>query len=178
MTIRFATPADTPALLAIYAPYVTESVISFEYEVPTEAEFAERVRTIQRQFPYLVAEADGRVLGYAYASVHNERTAYRWSANSSVYVQAEAHRQGVGRALYTSLFEWLGRQGYINIFAGITLPNPKSEAFHRSFGFEPIGTYANTGYKFGAWHSVAWFQRVLRPYPSQPEPPVPIGQLV
>ena len=178
MTIRFATPADAPALCAIYAPYVTDSVISFEYEVPTEAAFAERIRAVQRQFPYLLAEVDGRVLGYAYASGHNDRMAYQWSVNTSVYVHHEAHRQGVGRRLYGTLFEWLDKQGYINAFAGITLPNAKSEAFHRSFGFEHIGTYANTGYKFGAWHSVAWFQRVLRPYPPQPEPPVPIGQLV
>ncbi|GAB4019864.1 GNAT family N-acetyltransferase [Spirosoma migulaei] len=177
MTIRFATPADVPAILAIYAPYITGSTITFEYDVPTVAEFTERVQTIQQQLPYLVAESDERLLGYAYASKHRDRTAYQWSVETSVYVHPDGHRQGIARQLYARLFELLRRQGYYNAYAGITLPNHKSESFHRSVGFEHIGTYSNIGYKMGAWHSVTWFQLALQPYQSNPVLPVSITQL-
>lgn len=178
MTIRFATPADVPAVLAIYAPYITDSVVSFEYEVPTLAEFAERVRTIQTQFPYLVAERDGRVLGYAYASKHRDRTAYQWSVETSVYVHPDGHRQGIARQLYTTLLAYLRRQGYINAFACITTPNPESEAFHHAMGFSYLGAFASIGYKMGAWHSVAWFQLALQEHQLDPPLPIPIGQVV
>ncbi|WP_266368457.1 GNAT family N-acetyltransferase [Tellurirhabdus rosea] len=177
ITIRFATPEDAPALLAIYAPYITDSIISFEYEVPDLADFTGRIEAIRQQFPYLVAESEGRLLGYAYAARHNERSAYQWSANTSVYIHQDWHRRGIARTLYARLLDLLRAQGYCNAFAGITLPNEKSEAFHQSMGFERIGTYSNTGFKFGAWHSVAWFQLVLQPYPPSPAPPVPIGAL-
>ncbi|AKD56443.1 GNAT family N-acetyltransferase [Spirosoma radiotolerans] len=177
MTIRFATLADVPAILAIYAPYITDSVISFEYEVPTLAEFSERVRVIQTQFPYLVAELDGRVLGYAYASKHRDRTAYQWSVETSVYVHPDGHRQGIARQLYTTLLTYLRRQGYINAFAGITSPNPSSEAFHRAMAFTHIGTYSNIGYKMGSWHSVSWFQLALQAHKVDPPVPLSIGQL-
>lgn len=178
MTIRFATPADAPAILAIYGTYILESTITFEYEVPAVEEFAGRIRVIQQQYPFLVAESEERVLGYAYATRHNERMAYQWSVNTSVYVLPEAHRKGIGRSLYAALFELLRRQGYHNAFAGITRPNPESEALHRAFGFELIGTYTNTGYKFGAWHSVSWFQLVLQPYTAEPAPPVSVNQIL
>jgi len=178
MTIRFATPADTAAVLDIYAPYITQSAISFEYDVPSVAEFAERIRLIQQQFPFLVAEQDGRLLGYAYGSRHAERIAYQWSVNTSVYVHPDGQRQGIARRLYTTLFAYLRHQGYYTAFAGITLPNLKSESFHQTMGFQRIGTYANTGYKFGEWHSVAWLQLALQPYSSSPVPPIPITQLI
>lgn len=177
MITRFATLADAPAILAIYAPYITGSTITFEYDVPPVAEFAERIRTIQQQLPYLVAESDGQVLGYAYASKHRDRTAYQWSVETSVYVHPDGHRQGIARQLYSHLFELLRRQGYFNAYAGITLPNHKSESFHRSLGFEHIGTYSNIGYKLGAWHSVAWFQLALQSYQLNPTRPVSITQL-
>lgn len=177
MNIRFATPADAPSILAIYGPYVMNSAITFEYEVPTVAEFAGRIQTIQQQLPYLVAESDGQLLGYAYASKHRDRTAYQWSVETSVYIHPDGHRQGIARQLYTTLLALLRRQGYYNAYAGITLPNQKSEAFHQSMGFELIGIYTNIGYKMGAWHSVAWFQLVLQPYQANPTVPIPITQL-
>lgn len=177
MTIRFATSADVPAILAIYAPFITGSTITFEYDVPTVAEFTERVQAIQQQFPYLVAEIDGRLLGYAYASKHRDRAAYQWSVETSVYVHPDGHRKGIARQLYNTLFDLLRRQGYYNAYAGITLPNHKSESFHRSFDFEHIGTYTNIGYKLGAWHSVSWFQLPLQPYQTNPPVPIPITQL-
>ncbi|UFH53603.1 GNAT family N-acetyltransferase [Spirosoma sp. KNUC1025] len=174
MIVRFATSADAPGILTIYAPYITQSIVTFEYEVPTEAEFAERIQIIQQQFPYLVAEEDGRVLGYAYASRHRDRIAYQWSAETSVYIHPDSHRLGIARQLYTTLFQLLRWQGYYNAYAGITMPNPKSEAFHRSMGFEPVGVYTNIGYKLGAWHSVAWYQLTVQPYSTNPVPPVSI----
>ncbi|MFD2573804.1 arsinothricin resistance N-acetyltransferase ArsN1 family B [Spirosoma soli] len=178
MTIRFATPADTSQILAIYAPYIINSVITFEYEVPAVNDFAARMQTIQQQLPYLVAEVDGRILGYAYASKHRDRIAYQWSVDTSVYIHPDGQRQGIGRRLYTVLFDLLRRQGYYNAYAGITIPNPGSEALHRSFGFKPVGVYTNVGYKFDKWHDVIWLQLTLQPYASNPSDPVPIGDLV
>lgn len=177
MNVRFATPADAPAILDIYGPYITGSTITFEYDVPTVAEFTERIRTIQQQLPYLVAEVDGKLLGYAYASRHRDRIAYQWSADTSVYVHPDGHRKGVARQLYTTLFDLLRRQGYYNAYAGITLPNVPSEAFHRSFGFEPVGVYAHVGYKFGAWHSVVWLQLSLQSHQLNPVPPISVREL-
>ena len=178
MTIRFATPDDAPVILAIYAPFITESSVSFEYEVPTVAEFTSRIQTVQQQLPYLVAESDGRVLGYSYASKHRDRTAYQWSVETTVYVHPDGHRQGIARQLYTILFDFLRRQGYYSAYAGITLPNAKSVGFHQAMDFEPVGVYENIGYKMGVWHDVGWFQRMIQPYQVDPAAPLPIGQLL
>ncbi len=177
MTIRFAQPADAPDLLAIYAPYVTDTSVSFEYDVPTVAEFAQRVEIISGQLPYLIAETNGRILGYAYASRHRDRAAYQWSVDTAVYVHPDGHRQGIARRLYTRLFDLLRRLGYYNAYAGITLPNPGSEAFHQSMGFAPIGVYDNVGCKFGEWHSVGWFALALQPHSPNPTPPISIRSL-
>ena len=177
MTIRPAKHTDTPALLDIYAPYVLNSSITFEYTVPTVSEFSERVQLIQAQFPFLVADIDGRVLGYAYASRHRDRMAYQWSVETSVYVHPDGQRQGIARQLYRTLFGLLRRQGYYNAYAGITLPNPNSEAFHRTMGFELIGTFPGVGYKLDAWHDVAWFRLSLQPHWPDPATPIPITRL-
>lgn len=177
MTIRFATNDDTSAILNVYAPFITDTVITFEYEVPSLAEFSDRIKTIQQQLPYLVAEEDGRILGYAYASKHRDRIAYQWSVDISVYIHSDGHRQGIGRQLYTVLLALLREQGYYNVYAGITIPNQKSEGFHRSMGFEPVGVYTNVGYKFGHWHSVIWLSLILQPYSPTPTPPVAISAL-
>jgi phosphinothricin acetyltransferase len=163
--IRPASEADAPKLLAIYAPYVERTAVSFEGVVPGVAEFAARVRTCAAQWAWLLAEREGRCLGYAYGSMHRERAAYRWSAETSAYVDPSAQRQGVGKALYLALFDALIARGYCNAYAGMTLPNDASAALHRSVGFEPIGVFRRVGYKFGAWHDVAWAQRKLRDGP-------------
>lgn len=178
MTIRFATSADASAILAIYAPFITESSVSFEYEVPTAVEFAGRIQTIQQQYPYLVAEVNGRLIGYAYASKHRDRTAYQWSVETSVYIHPDGHRQGIARQLYTALFDYLRRQGYYSAYAGITLPNLESEAFHQTMGFERVGVFKSIGYKMEVWHDVVWWQRGIQPYQVDPPLPVPIGELV
>lgn len=171
MLIRLAAPADGAALADIYRPAVTESVISFELEAPDAAEMARRVARIMERMPWLVCERDGEVIGYAYASPHRERAAYQWSVDVSAYVHRDARRLGVGRALYTSLFAALVVQGYRNAYAGIALPNAASVGLHTAVGFTPVGVYREVGYKHGAWHDVAWFERALAPHDPDPAPP-------
>jgi len=159
--IRSIDIGDAKAVRDIYAPFVTDSATSFEQEPPDEAAMAQRIRDLQDRYPWLVFEAGGKVLGYAYASTHRTRYAYRWSAEVSAYVDSSARRCGVGRAIYTALFDILRRQGFANAYAGITLPNPASVALHESLGFVPIGVFNRVGYKFGRWHDVFWLQRRL-----------------
>ncbi len=167
--IRPATEADAPALLDIYRPFVESSAVSFETDVPTLEAFAVRIAKAVAAWQWLVAMRDDRCIGYAYGSTYRERAAYRWSVEVSAYVHPDRHRQGVGRALYLKLFEDLAHRGYCNAYAGIALPNDASIALHRSVGFEPIGTFKAVGRKFGRWHDVAWFQRVLRESPPAEE---------
>jgi L-amino acid N-acyltransferase YncA len=170
-TIRLAQPADAAAVAAIYAPFCTDTSVSFEYEAPTAADMAERIRKITARLPWLVLETEDGVAGYAYASQHRERTAYRWAVDAAVYVGAGRRRAGVGRALYTTLFRILALQGYYKAFAGVTLPNPASVGLHAALGFVPVGVYRGVGYKHGAWHDVAWYQLALQPERPEPEPP-------
>jgi L-amino acid N-acyltransferase YncA len=149
---------DAGAVRDIYAPFVLESATSFEIEAPDVPAMEQRIRTVQDQYPWLVFEAGDAVLGYAYASKHRERLAYQWCVEVSVYVHSSMRRCGAGRALYLSLFEILRRQGYVNAYAGITLPNTSSVLMHESLGFAPIGVFKRIGYKLGQWHDVAWLQ--------------------
>ena len=165
MIIRAASPEDAPALLAIYAPYVETTAVSFEAEPPSVAEFARRIEAALADWAWLVAERDGRCIGYAYGSLHRERAAYRWSTEVSAYVRPDCHRQGIGAALYLELLDQLAHQGYCTALAGVTLPNQASVALHRRVGFEPIGVFRNVGWKFERWHDVRWFQRRLRERP-------------
>lgn len=164
--IRGATELDAPVLLAIYGPYVENTVISFEMQIPTVAEFAARIATALSRWAWLVAEHDGQCIGYACGSGYRERAAYRWSVETSAYVHPDFHRRGVARLLYTELIQELQAKGYCNAYAGITLPNEASVALHRRFGFEPIGVFQRAGRKFGKWHDVAWLQRQLRDTPE------------
>jgi phosphinothricin acetyltransferase len=138
---------------------------------------ARRVERIVARTPWLVLERGGRVLGYAYAGLHRDRPAYQWSVEVSAYVHPDAHRGGVGAALYTSLFDVLVLQGFRNAYAGITLPNAASVGLHTSLGFTPVGVYRGVGYKLGAWHDVAWFERPLAPRAAEPLAPVPLAAL-
>jgi L-amino acid N-acyltransferase YncA len=165
LTIRAASTADAAALLAIYAPFVERTAVSFEETPPSVDEFAARIHKSQSRWDWLVAERTGVILGYAYGTSHRERAAYRWSAEVSAYVDPQVQRQWIGRALYLELFDRLAARGYCNAFAGIALPNDASVALHRRVGFEPIGVFRSIGWKFGAWHDVAWLQRALRSGP-------------
>jgi L-amino acid N-acyltransferase YncA len=167
--IRDATAADAPACAAIYAPYVTDTAISFESEPPDSAEMAARIAAAVDRYAWLVLEDDGRVVAYAYGGPYKERAAYRWSCEVSVYVDRDRTRTGAGRALYEALLERLAARGFRMAVAGMTLPNDASAGLHRALGFEPVGTFRRIGYKHGAWHDVAWTQR---PLAAGSDPPV------
>jgi len=169
--IRLARSDDAAAVAAIYAPFVTGSATSFEYSPPDAVETAARIASTLAYAPYLVSEAGGEVLGFAYASKHRERAAYQWSVDVSVYIHERARRQGVGRALYTSLFALLRLQGFYSAHAGISLPNPASVGLHEALGFRPVGVYRSVGFKRGAWHDVGWWQLALRERTGTPDPP-------
>jgi L-amino acid N-acyltransferase YncA len=171
-TIRLATEEDAGPILDIYAPFCAATPVSFETEPPTVEEMRHRIKKILDILPWLVYEDEGRVIGYGYASRHRERAGYRWSVDVSVYVR-EGHRgSGIGRALYTSLFAILGLQGFINILAGITLPNPASVALHEAMGLRPVALYPAIGFKCGGWHDVGWWQLALRPHTQEPDEPI------
>lgn len=175
--IRLVRESDCQALLEIYGPFVTHTTVSFEYELPTEEEFRGRIRSYSEKYPWLVCELDGKVVGYAYASKHRDRTAYQWSVEVSVYVHPEYHKKHIAKALYTALFEILELQGFISAYAGVAIPNEKSRGFHVSFGFKPIGIYHKVGYKLGKWLDTEWFERdIATPY-AEPQMPKPIAEI-
>ncbi len=176
-TIRMASDSDAAAIAAIYGPFVRDTAISFEVVPPTAEEIATHVRKLTERFPWLVCAGPDGVVGYAYASPHRERAAYRWSVDVSVYIDPRAHRQGVGRALYTALLGIVTRQGYRTAYAGITLPNAGSIGLHEAMGFVPVAIYRNVGYKLGAWRDVGWWERVCGDYPTVPDEPAPVGAL-
>lgn len=169
--LRMANEQDASAIRAIYAPFCDSSVTSFEAIAPSLEEMQARIRKITTQYPWLVCERGGVVLGYAYAGAHRERAAYRWSVDVAVYIAGGHHRTGMGRALYTALFRLLVLQGYFKAYAGVTLPNPGSVGLHEAMGFTPVGVYRGVGYKFGAWHDVGWWQLPLQD--ERAEPPEP-----
>jgi L-amino acid N-acyltransferase YncA len=166
--VRPATQDDAAACAAIYAPYVTDTPISFETEPPSAEQMADR---IAGSIAWFVLEDDGRVAGYAYAGPFHPRAAYRWACEVSVYLEPGRRRTGAGRALYDVLLPHLTERGYRMAIAGMTLPNDASEGLHQALGFEPVGTYRRIGYKFGAWHDVAWTQKVLATGEDPPREP-------
>jgi phosphinothricin acetyltransferase len=165
VSIRQAVVADASRAAEIYAPYVNDTAISFEESPPTGHDFAGRIERCLSRWQWLVAEAGGAVVGYAYGSEHRARAAYRWSVEVSVYVDREFHRRGIGRALYERLLADLTERGFCHAYAGTTLPNDSSVELHTAMGFTPIGTFRDVGWKFGRWHDVAWFQKTLRDTP-------------
>lgn len=161
MDVRQIDLEDAPAVQAIYAPYVTSTTISFEEVPPDIAETERRIAAILLKYPYLVAEVDGQIVGYAYASEHRTRAAYRTSVDVTVYVAPGAQRSGVARCLYSRLLPAAAGLGYHAAFAGIALPNDASVGLHEAMGFKPVGIYREVGRKFDAWHDVGWWQRLL-----------------
>ena len=161
MEIRFAKPSDARSLLDIYAPYVENTAITFEYEVPTIEDFANRIDKTLEKYPYLVAEEDGVVVGYAYASTYYARAAYDWAVELSVYVSQDARGQGVGTRLYDALEDLLEQMGYIHFLACISLPNEASLALHRKRVYQQVAHFPKIGYKFNRWHDIVWLQKSL-----------------
>jgi L-amino acid N-acyltransferase YncA len=175
--IRLADESDARAIAEIYRPSVEAAAISFEVIAPDPEEMARRIAATTASLPWLVCEIDAAIAGYAYATQHRVRAAYRWSVDTSVYIAAAYRRRRVGAALYTSLLAILRAQGCFNAFAGITLPNPGSVGLHESVGFRPIGVYRHVGYKLGAWHDVGWWQLVLQPHASAPAEPLTLAAI-
>ncbi len=169
MTVRHATERDGAACAAIYAPYVTDTAISFETAPPAADEMSRRIAAA---YAWLVLQDAGRVVGYAYAGPFAPRPAYRWACEVSVYLELDRRRSGGGRALYDVLLPHLAGRGFRVAVAGMTLPNEASAGLHRALGFEPVGTYRRIGYKFGTWHDVAWTQRVLADGDEPPAEPL------
>lgn len=174
--IRPARVSDAAACAAVYAPYI-DTAITFEYPAPGADEFARRIEGTMRVYPWLVCESGGAVTGYAYAHRFRERAAYDWSAELSVYLAPGAAGRGAGSALYGALCELLARQGFVNAYGTVSTPNPPSERLHEKCGFSYLFTMRSTGWKLGAWRSLAYYHRQLRPCGGEPAPVVPFPEL-
>ena len=174
--LRLAGVEDAPAILEIYAPYVTDTVISFEYEVPSLVEFTSRVETIGALHPYLVWEEDGKLLGYAYAHPYAVRPAYQWGAELTVYLRPEARGRGIGTKLYGALLDLLRLQGVRTVYGCITAENEASVAMHRALGFREGGLFRKAGFKQGRWLDVLWLEKDIALY-DPPGPLLPFPQV-
>lgn len=179
IVVRAATPEDAPALLAIYAPYVRETAITFEYEVPSEAEFRDRIAHTLQKYPYLVAEQAGKLLGYAYAGPFHGRAAYDWAVETSIYIDGNCRKLGLGRLLHNALQTALQAQGILNMEACIACPNGADDEhltrnsiqFHTHLGYRPVGEFVQCGYKFGCWYNMMWMEKHIGAH-AQPQLPI------
>jgi phosphinothricin acetyltransferase len=179
LSMRLANPDDAQAILAVYAPYITNSTLTFETTVPSVPEYRERISSITQRYPWLVVTSGNQVVGYAYASESRSREAYRWNAELSIYLNENYHRRGIATALYTALLQILRSLGFVNLYAVISQPNEASIALHRHFGFIEVGVFDKTGYKFDQWHDVIWMHhRIKDAYdPATHGLPTIIGEL-
>ncbi len=182
--IREAAPADIPALLQLYAPYVRHTAVTFEYEVPTQAEFLARMEAVQRTYPYLVAEQSGRIVGYAYASPFVGRAAYDWSVELSIYVDEGLQHTGIGGSLYWALEACLSAMGIQNLNACIGYPETEdaylttnSADFHRHMGYRLVGRFHKCGFKFGRWYDMIWMEKWIGNHPGLPRPVLPFSEV-
>lgn len=176
--IRPAAAEDAEALLNIYAPYVERTAVTFEYTIPSLAEFRDRIINISSRYPYLGAWKDGLLMGYAYASPFKGRAAYDWSVETSIYVSENARRSGIGTALYQRLEELLKKQNICNLCACITYPNPESIAFHEKFGYTAVAHFHKSGYKLGAWYDMIWMEKFINEHQCSPKTFVPIKEVL
>lgn len=176
-SIRLITESDANEVLEIYRPYVLNTIISFEYDVPALEEYIQRIVTNTTDYPWLVCLDGNKIIGFAYASKYRYRTAYQWSPESTIYVSHEFHRKGIARILYETLFSLLRLQGHFNVYAGVGLPNEKSVGFHQALGFEEIGIFKKVGYKHGNWHDTQWFQLHLTEHILNPPLPKKLNEV-
>lgn len=175
--IRFATADDCNTILGIYAPYVEKTAVSFEYEVPSEDEFRERMYTIMQRYPWIVYEEDGEILGYAYGGPDHTRAAYQWTVESSVYVREDSRGKGIGGKLYSALFDILKAQNFVVCYAIITEGNEASLIMHESFGFRKLCTMEKAAYKLGKWLGYTYMEKDLNERKSPPDQVIPITEL-
>ena len=176
MIFRTARPDDASALAAIHLPYVRDTAVTFQYELPDEAFFLHKMEDLAA-FPFLVCEEDGQVRGFAYASPLRSKEAYQWDAETTIYLDPAFRARGAGTGLYARLLALLRAQGYMAAYACVTVPNPASDALHRRFGFAEVGRFPAAGFKLGAWHDVVWLRLALDVCGTAPEKPVPFGAL-
>lgn len=185
VTLRPALPEDAEAMLAIYAPYVQKTAITFEYEVPSPAEFRGRMERTLARYPWLAAEREGEVIGYAYTGPFSGRAAYDWSAETSIYLGEASRRQGIGRRLYRALEEISRAQGIVNLCACISVPPGEEDEhltrasvrFHQRLGYRLAGEFRQCGYKFGRWYNMVWMEKHIAPHPAAPSPVIPFPEL-
>ena len=185
LTIRFATPADAEALVAIYAPYILKTAITYEYEIPTTAEFARRIETYSAKYPYLVAEINGIPVGYAYACPLGSRPAFDWSVETAIYIREDCKGMGIGQLLYEKLEAILKIMGIRTMTAAVAsveredpyLTNA-SIAFHLRMGFTPVGTFHHAGCKFGRWYDLTWLEKAIGTYDTQPPHPRTVHEVM
>lgn len=175
--IRIASEEDASKILKIYAPYITATSFTFELDVPKLNDFKKRINNYVVNWPWLVCETDGQMAGYAYASLYRERMGYQWSVECSVYIDDIFQRRGVAHGLYQALLAILKLQGYVNVYAVINLPNPKSVTFHEAFGFTWQATYNQVGYKLGKWKDVGWWQIRINDPITEPQSPIKFSML-
>ena len=175
--IRLIRDSDYAGALAVYTPYVQHTAITFEYEVPSLEEFTKRLNTISQHYPCLVCECDGRIIAYCYGGIHRIKTAYQWSVESTIYVAESHHHKGIAAILYSALFDILRLQGFINVYAGISVPGGKSDKFHSRIGFNYLGVFPKIGYKFGKWHDLKWYEYILSERIYDPSAPIPITEI-
>ncbi len=184
LVIRMATPEDATEILKIYAPYIRDTAITFEYDVPTVEEFSERIRHTLLKYPYLVALEEGKLIGYAYASPFKARAAYDWAVETTIYLNTEYQGKGYGKKLYYALEDILKKQHILNLNACIAYAAEEdahltnaSAKFHEHLGYHLIGRFTQCGYKFGTWYDMIWMEKLLGEHPAHPEPIIPITDL-
>lgn len=185
MIIRQAHRNDIPTLVDIYSYYVQETAVTFEYEAPNQEEFEERLAKIQAFYPFLVAEEEGNVLGYAYASTFRPRPAYDWSAEVTIYLDKSTRGRGIGKALYGKLEESLKAMGILNLNACIASVDREdsyltkaSPLFHEKCGFQVVGKFTNSGYKFNRWYDMIWMEKIIGQHVESVEPVIPFSEIV
>ena len=170
--VRIAQISDAPGIMDIYVPYILNTAISFETEIPPLDQFEKRIEKCLQKYPWLVCTIDELISCYVYASIHREREAYQWTCECSVYVRSQYRGRGIGKIMYDTLFHILRMQGFKNVYAGITLPNEASIKLHEKCGFERFATYENIGYKLGGWKTVGWWRLQINDYDQKPAPPI------
>lgn len=184
LTIRMAKAEDARELLDIYTPYVTDTAITFEYDIPTVEEFTERIRTTLQKYPYILAISEDTILGYAYASPFKARAAYDWAVETTIYLKQGCQGKGVGKQLYSALENILKKQNILNLNACIAYTSTQdsfltdtSTRFHEHLGYRKVGHFTQCGYKFGTWYDMIWMEKLLGEHPDKPQPVIPITDL-
>lgn len=177
-TVRMAALMDAPDIYAIYEPYILNTAITFEYTPVFLEEFRLRMKRVLEQFPWLVCERDGRIVGYAYCASFKERAAFDWDCECSVYIDEKEHRKGIASILYERMLELVKKQGYYTVYALITNSHESSIAFHKRFGFTEVGVYEKTGYKFDQWWDLLVMEKRLRSFEGKPEKPKAIYEII